>query len=61
MYIHIDTMYKIDDYREHAIQRRELYLMHGGDLNKKEVQKGGSMCICVCVCVASSFLLYGRN
>ena len=54
-------MYKIDDYREHAIQHRELYLMHGGDLNRKEVQKGGSMCICICVCVASSFLLYGRN
>ena len=30
---------------------RELYLMHCGDLNGKEVQKGGS----VCICMADSF------
>ena len=39
----IDTMYKIGNYWEHTVQYRELYLMHCGDLNGREVQKEGAI------------------
>ena len=29
------------------MELRELYLMHYGDFNGKEVQKGGDICICM--------------
>ena len=35
----IGTMYKTGNYQEHTVQHRELYLMHCGDLNRKEIQK----------------------
>ena len=35
----IDTMYKIDNQREPAVQHRELYSVLCGDLNRKEIQK----------------------
>ena len=41
----IGTMYKRGNYQEHTVQHRELYLMHCGDLNGKEIQKGGDICI----------------
>ena len=43
--IGIDSMYKIDNWWEHSVQHRELYLMHCGDLNGREIQKGGVICI----------------
>ena len=38
-------MYKIDDWLEHTVKLGGLYLMHCSDLNGKEIQKGGDMCI----------------
>jgi len=32
---------------ENILYSKELYLMHSGDLNGKEVQKGGDICICM--------------
>ena len=40
-------MYKIDDYWEYSVQFRELYSVLCGDLNGKETQKIGHICICV--------------
>ena len=30
-----------------TVQHRELYLMHCGDLNGKEIQKRGAICVCI--------------
>ena len=35
----VDIMYRIDNQWEQTVQPRELYLMHCGDLNGKQVQK----------------------
>ena len=35
----INTIYKVDTKREHYVQHKELYLMHCGSRNGKEVQK----------------------
>ena len=51
----IGTMYKRGNYQEHTVQHRELYLMHCGDLNGKEIQKGRDICICM------ADLLHSRN
>ena len=37
-------MYKIGDEGEPTVEHRELYLMHCGDLNTKEIQKGAERC-----------------
>ena len=39
----IDTVYKIDSYREPAAQHRELSSVLCGDLNGKEIHKRGYM------------------
>ena len=41
----IESGYKIDNYREQTAQHKELYLAPCGDLNEKEVQKGGGIFI----------------
>ena len=40
-----DSLYKVDNEWDYTVYHRELYLMHRGDLNGKEVQKGGDICI----------------
>ena len=47
----IDTTYKIDNRWEHTVEHRELYLIRCGNLNGREVQKGGN----ICMCMADSF------
>ena len=48
----IDTMYKMDSWWEHAVEHRELtHLVLCDDLNGREVQKGGD----ICMCMADSF------
>ena len=47
----IATMYKIGNWWEHTAWHGELYLMHCGNLNGREVQKGGD----ICTCMADSF------
>ena len=41
----IDTMYKTDNQGEPAVLPRELYYMLCADLNGKEIQEGGDICI----------------
>ena len=38
-------MYKTENQREPTVQHRELYSVLCGDLNGKEIQKGGDVCI----------------
>ena len=44
---YLNSKTKIGNWYEHAVQHRELYLMHHGDLNKRGIQEGGDMCICI--------------
>ena len=42
-------MHNMDNQREHIVEHRGLYLMYYGDLNGKEVQKGGDICTCMVI------------
>ena len=48
------AMYRIDDSREPALWYRELYSILSGDLNTKEVQGRGDICIHVADSFCSS-------
>ena len=43
----INTVYKIDNLSEDTAQHREPYSKLFGELNGKEIQKGGDVCICM--------------
>ena len=58
----IGTMYKRGNYQEHTVQHRELYLMHCGDLNGKEIQKRWNICIpiadLICSTVKTQYFIF---
>ena len=40
-------MHKTDNSWEPTVEHRELYSVLSGDLNGKEIQKTGDICICI--------------